>query len=107
MAYSVTRHGTAVHWSEGGIKISTYTLPELRKDIPKISTYTLPELRKDIPRKPPPPLLAHPPLLIAEQPPGESAPLQVRFSPTGELKYRGAWRVRTQVHCIGVPLLLL
>jgi hypothetical protein len=92
VAYSVTRHGTAVHWSEGGIKISTYTLPELRKDIP---------------RKPPPPLLAHPPLLIAEQPPGESAPLQVRFSPTGELKYRGAWRVRTQVHCIGVPLLLL
>ena len=29
-----------------------------------------------------------------------------RFSPTGELKYRGARRVRTQVHCIKRPLLL-
>jgi hypothetical protein len=30
-----------------------------------------------------------------------------QFSPTGELGYRGARRVRTQVHCISVPLLLL
>jgi hypothetical protein len=39
-----------------------------------------------------------------------SAPVRFcrhRFSPTGELKYRGARRVRTQVHCISVPLLLL
>ena len=35
VVYSVTRHGTAAHWSEGGIKISTYTLPELQQALPR------------------------------------------------------------------------
>jgi hypothetical protein len=30
-----------------------------------------------------------------------------RFSPTGELGYRGARRVRTQVHCMSGPFLLI
>lgn len=37
VVYSVTRHGTVAHWSEGGIKISTYTLPELQEALPRKS----------------------------------------------------------------------